>query len=245
MVARGDLGVECPLEDVPFLQKRVIDKARRNAKPVIVATQMLESMITNPRPTRAEASDVANAVLDGADAVMLSGETSVGEYPIETVETMARIVASTEDHELAKMAAIDWQPKTRGGVVAKAAAEVADRVGASYVVAFTQSGDSAKRLARYRGRVPVLAFTPVAKVRSQLSLTWGVETFLITDVEHTDEMVRQVDEALLQIGRVSEGDQVVIIAGSPPGIPGSTNALRIHRMGDAINEVTPAYRRRT
>jgi pyruvate kinase len=243
MVARGDLGVECPLEDVPFLQKRVIDKARRNAKPVIVATQMLESMITNPRPTRAEASDVANAVLDGADAVMLSGETSVGEYPIETVETMARIITSTEDHELAKMAAIDWQPKTRGGVIAKAAAEVADRVGASYLVAFTQSGDSAKRLSRYRGSIPVLAFTPIAKVRSQLSMSWGVETFLTVDVEHTDEMVRQVDEALLEIGRVSEGDQVVIIAGSPPGIPGSTNAMRIHRMGDAINEVAPAYRR--
>jgi len=244
MVARGDLGVECPLEDAPFLQKRVIDKARRNAKPVIVATQMLESMISNPAPTRAEASDVANAVLDGADAVMLSGETSVGEYPIETVETMARIVASTEAHELAKMAAIDWQPKTRGGVIAKAAAEVAERVGASYLVAFTQSGDSARRLSRYRGKVPILAFTPVSKVRSQLSMSWGVETFLTQDVEHTDEMVRQVDEALLEIGRVQLGDQVVIIAGSPPGIPGSTNALRIHRMGDAINEVAPAYRRR-
>jgi pyruvate kinase len=243
MVARGDLGVECPLEDVPFLQKRVIDRARRNAKPVIVATQMLESMIDNPRPTRAEASDVANAVLDGADAVMLSAETSVGEYPIETVETMARIISSTESHELAMMAAIDWQPKTRGGVIAKAAAEVAERVGASYLVSFTQSGDSARRLARYRGRIPMLAFTPVAKVRSQLSLSWGVETFLTKDVEHTDEMVRQVDEALLEIGRVQEGEQVVIIAGSPPSIPGSTNALRIHRMGDAINEVTPAYRR--
>jgi pyruvate kinase len=243
MVARGDLGVECPLEDVPFLQKRVIEKARRNAKPVIVATQMLESMISNPAPTRAEASDVANAVLDGADAVMLSGETSVGEFPVETVETMARIVASTEDHELRSMAAIDWRPLTRGGVIAKAAAEVAERVDASYLVAFTQSGDSARRAARYRGPVPVLAFTPVAKVRSQLSLTWGVETFLAGDVEHTDEMVRQVDEALLKIGRVKEGDQVVIIAGSPPGIPGSTNALRIHRMGDAINEITPAYRR--
>ncbi|MGC4112473.1 MAG: pyruvate kinase [Nocardioides sp.] len=243
MVARGDLGVECPLEDVPFLQKRVIDKARRNAKPVIVATQMLESMIENPRPTRAEASDVANAVLDGADAVMLSGETSVGEFPIETVETMARIISSTEGHELASMAAIDWQPLTRGGVIAKAAAEVADRVDARYLVAFTQSGDSARRASRYRGRVPILAFTTEAKVRSQLSLSWGVETFLTKDVEHTDEMVRQVDEALLEIGRVAEGDLVVIIAGSPPGIPGSTNALRIHRMGDAINEVAPAYRR--
>ncbi|WP_426244250.1 pyruvate kinase [Nocardioides sp. LHG3406-4] len=244
MVARGDLGVECPLEDVPFLQKLVVEKARRNAKPVIVATQMLESMISNPAPTRAEASDVANAVLDGADAVMLSGETSVGAYPFEAVRTMARIISSTEDHALPSMAAIDWQPRTPGGVIAKAAAEVAERTDASYLVAFTQSGDSARRLARYRGSIPVLAFTPEPVVRSQLSLTWGVETFLTQTVEHTDEMVRQVDEALLQIGRVKEGDRVVIIAGSPPGIPGSTNALRIHRMGDAINEVAPAYRRR-
>lgn len=247
MVARGDLGVECPLEDVPFLQKRIVEKARLNAKPVIVATQMLESMITNPAPTRAEASDVANAVLDGADAVMLSGETSVGEYPVHTVETMARIVASTEQHALEEgsrtFAEIDWDPHTRGGVIAKAAAEVAERVGAKYVVAFTQSGDSAKRMSRLRGPIPVLAFTPLAQVRSQLALTWGVETFKTQPVEHTDEMVRQVDEQLLRIGRVSEGDLVVIIAGSPPGIPGSTNALRIHRMGDAINEVAPAYKR--
>jgi pyruvate kinase len=243
MVARGDLGVECPLEDVPFLQKQVIEVARRHAKPVIVATQMLESMISSPRPTRAEASDVANAVLDGADAVMLSGETSVGEFPVETVETMARIIASTEDHGLARMAAIDWQPRTRGGVIAKAAAEVAERVGAKYLVAFTQSGDSARRLSRYRGPIPMLAFTPVPVVRSQLALSWGVETFLAEPVEHTDEMVRQVDEHLLRVGRVQEGDLVVIIAGAPPGIPGSTNALRIHRMGDAINEVAPAYRR--
>jgi pyruvate kinase len=243
MVARGDLGVECPLEDVPFLQKRVIEKARRNAKPVIVATQMLESMIENPAPTRAEASDVSNAVLDGADAVMLSGETSVGDYPIEAVRTMARIIESTERHALAKMAAIDWHPKTKGGIVAKAAAEVAERAQAQYLVAFTQSGDSARRLSRYRGKVPVLAFTPEATVRSQLSMSWGVETFKTASVEHTDEMVRQVDDQLLKIGRVKEGDLVVIIAGSPPGIPGSTNALRIHRMGDAINEVAPAYRR--
>jgi pyruvate kinase len=243
MVARGDLGVECPLEDVPFLQKQVIEVARRHAKPVIVATQMLESMISSPRPTRAEASDVANAVLDGADAVMLSGETSVGSFPIETVETMARIIASTEDHGLARMAAIDWQPRTRGGVIAKAAAEVADRIGAKYLVAFTQSGDSARRLSRYRGSIPMLAFTPVPVVRSQLALSWGVETFLGEPVEHTDEMVAQVDEHLLRVGRVHEGDLVVIIAGSPPGIPGSTNALRIHRMGEAINRVAPAYHR--
>jgi pyruvate kinase len=243
MVARGDLGVEMPLEDVPFLQKSIIEAARRNAKPAIVATQMLESMISAPRPTRAEASDVANAVLDGADAAMLSGETSVGEFPIEAVETMARIIESTEDHGLARMAAIDWQPHTRGGVIAKAAAEVAERIGAKYLVAFSVSGDTPKRLSRYRSVVPVLAFTPEAVVRSQLALTWGIETFLGPLVDHTDEMVLQVDKALLKIGRVKEGDEVVIVAGSPPGIPGSTNALRIHRMGDAINGAAPAYRR--
>ncbi len=243
MVARGDLGVECPLEDVPLVQTQAITLARRAAKPVIVATQMLESMIGSPAPTRAEASDVANAVLDGADAVMLSGETSVGEYPIIAVETMARIVESTEDHGLGHMAAVTWEPHTRGGIIAKAAAQVAEAVGAKYLVAFTVSGDSAKRLSRFRGPIPILAFTPEARTRSQLALTWGVETFQGADVEHTDEMVRQVDEALLGIGRVKEGDQVVLIAGSPPGIPGSTNALRIHRMGDAINEAAPAYRR--
>ena len=202
MVARGDLGVECPLEEVPFLQKQVVEKARVNAKPVIVATQMLESMITSPSPTRAEANDVANAVLDGADAVMLSGETSVGEHPIVTVETMARIITATEGHALEQQAvghfgAIDWDPHTRGGVIAKAAEEVASRVGAKFVVAFTQSGDSVKRLARIRSAIPMLAFTPEARVRSQLSLTWGVETFKTHMVDHTDEMVRQVDEQLL------------------------------------------------
>ncbi len=177
MVARGDLGVECPLEDVPFLQKQVVEKARLNAKPVIVATQMLESMISNPAPTRAEASDVANAVLDGADAVMLSGETSVGEYPVHTVETMARIISATEEHAmeggLGQVKEIDWDPHTRGGVIAKAAEEVAERVGAKYVVAFTKSGDSARRMSRLRSAIPVLAFTPEAAVRSQLGAVVG------------------------------------------------------------------------
>ena len=243
MVARGDLGVELPLEEVPLVQKQIIDRARRNAKPVIVATQMLESMISAARPTRAEASDVANAVLDGADAVMLSGETSVGEYPIETVLTMSRIVESTEDHGLHQMTAIAWQPQTRSGIICKAAAEVAEATGARFLVAFTTSGDSARRLARYRSRVPVLAFTPMQAVRSQLALSWGIETFQTPMVEHTDEMVMQVDSSLLEVGRCSEGDHVVIVAGSPPGIAGSTNALRIHRMGDALHELAPAYRR--
>jgi len=242
MVARGDLGVELPLEDVPLVQKRIIEAARRNAKPVIVATQMLESMISAPRPTRAEASDVANAVLDGADAVMLSGETSVGDYPIESVHTMARIIESTEDHGLAQMAAIDWHPRTRSGVICRAAAAVAEAVDARFLVAFTASGDSARRMARYRSAVQMLAFTPHAAVRSQLALTWGIETFQTPEVEHTDEMVLQVDRALLEIGRVPEGQTVVIVAGSPPGIAGSTNALRIHQMGDALKEVAPAYK---
>jgi pyruvate kinase len=173
---------------------------------------------------------------------MLSGETSVGAYPVETVETMARIIESTEDHGLARMAAIDWQPRTRSGVIAKAAAEVAERVGARFLVAFTESGDTARRLSRYRSHVPMIAFTPEPAVRSQLALSWGIETFLGPEVEHTDEMVAQVDEALLDVGRCQEGDLVVIVAGSPPGIPGSTNALRIHKMGDARNGAAPAYR---
>ncbi|MFC6697789.1 pyruvate kinase [Nocardioides daphniae] len=242
MVARGDLGVECPLEQVPLLQKTLIELARRHAKPVIVATQMLESMINAPAPTRAEASDVANAVLDGADAVMLSGETSVGRHPIATVRTMARIVENTEDHGLARMAAVDWQPRTKGGIISKAAAEVAGRMQAKFMVAFTQSGDSARRLARYRGAIPLLAFSPLAETQRQLSLTWGVEPMHTSEVRSTDEMVRQVDEMLLASGRVEEGDCIVITAGTPPGIPGSTNALRVHRMGDAIKGVAPAYR---
>jgi pyruvate kinase len=241
MVARGDLGVELPLEDVPLVQKLIVEKARRNAKPVIVATQMLESMISAPRPTRAEASDVANAVLDGADAVMLSGETSVGDYPIQTVHTMARIVESTEDHGLPRMAALTWTPRTKSGVICRAAADVAEAVDARFVIAFTTSGDSARRMTRYRSRVPVVAFTPYPLVRRQLAMSWGIETFTVPEVKHTDDMVLQVDKALLEIGRCHEGQRVVIVAGSPPGIPGSTNALRIHNMGDAINGIVPAY----
>ncbi len=241
MVARGDLGVELPLEDVPIVQKHIVEKARRNAKPVIVATQMLESMISSPRPTRAEASDVANAVLDGADAVMLSGETSVGEYPIETVRTMANIVESTEDHGLPRMAAYTWQPKTRAGIICRGAATVAESIEAKYVVAFTTIGGSARRMARYRSHVPVLALTPDPVTRNQLALTWGVQTFLMPEVKHTDDMVLQVDTALLERHLGEVGEEVVIVAGAPPGIPGSTNALRIHRIGDAVNAAAPAY----
>jgi pyruvate kinase len=234
MVARGDLGVELALEQVPVVQKRALQLARRRARPSIVATQMLESMITNPRPTRAEASDVANAVLDGADAVMLSGETSVGRHPIRTVQTMARIIEYVEDERLDLVARMDWEPRTVGGAITHAAVQVADRVDARFLVAFTQSGDTVRRIARYRTAIPLLAFTPVADVRSQLALTWGVEAFLVPYVEHTDDMVRQVERSMLELGRCIPGDRVVIVAGSPPGAAGSTNALRVHRIGDAV-----------
>jgi pyruvate kinase len=241
MVARGDLGVELPFEEVPLVQKRAIEIARRKAKPVIVATQVLESMIENSRPTRAEASDCANAVLDGADAIMLSGETSVGNWPIQAVTTMARIIENTEEHGLERVPPLGTRPHTVGGAVTAAAAEIGKLLGAKYLVTFTQSGDSARRLSRIRSKLPMLAFTPVQATRSQLALTWGIQTYLVPIARHTDQMARQVDESLLQSGQCVEGDTVVIVAGSPPGIPGSTNALRVHHVGDAKNRVAPAY----
>ncbi len=234
MVARGDLGVELPLEQVPMAQKRMIRLAKDKAKPVIVATQMLESMISAPRPTRAEASDVANAVLDGADALMLSAETGVGEYPVAAVQTMARIIVEAEREFLQAAPSLRRVPTTTGGAIARAAAEVGAIVGAKALVAFTMTGETARRLARYRSPIPLLAFTPLPSTRSQLALTWGVETFIVPPAVHTDDMVHQVESALLGIGRCAQGDKVVIVAGSPPGSPGRTNALRVHRIGDAL-----------
>jgi pyruvate kinase len=231
MVARGDLGVELPLEQVPLVQKRAIPIARENAKPVIVATQMLESMIENSRPTRAEASDVANAVLDGADAVMLSGETSVGKYVMETVRTMARIVEAVEN-ESTQVPPLTHVPRTKRGVISYAARDIGERLDAKALVAFTQSGDTVRRLARLHTPLPLLAFTPLPEVRSQLSLTWGTETFIVDPVESTDAMVRQVDHALLGLGRYQKGELVVIVAGSPPGTVGSTNLIHVHRIGE-------------
>jgi pyruvate kinase len=241
MVARGDLGVELPLEAVPLVQKRAIELARRMAKPVIVATQMLESMISSPVPTRAETSDVANAVLDGADAVMLSGETSVGEYPVITVQTMARIVAATEDHGLERIPPLGTKPRTQGGAITLAAAEVAAFVDAKYVCVFTESGDSARRMSRLRFKIPMKAFTPEPSIRRRMALTWGIEAFLVDRVTHTDSMYIQVDEVLLGQGLAEVGDVVVVISGSPPGISGFTNDLRVHRVGDAKNAAAPAY----
>jgi pyruvate kinase len=231
MVARGDLGVELPLEHVPLVQKRAIQIARENAKPVIVATQMLDSMIGSSRPTRAETSDVANAVLDGADAVMLSGETSVGRYPIESVETMGRIVRAVEAGS-PHVPPLNHVPRTKRGVISYAARDIGERLSARALVAFTQSGDTVRRLARLHTRLPLLAFTPEPPVRNQLALTWGTETFLVDPVDSTDAMVRQVDHAMLSIGRYQPGDLVVIVAGSPPATVGSTNLVRVHRLGE-------------
>ncbi|MCY7412430.1 MAG: pyruvate kinase [Salinibacterium sp.] len=241
MVARGDLGVELPLEAVPIVQKRTVELARRMAKPVIVATQMLESMISSSVPTRAETSDVANAILDGADAVMLSGETSVGEYPVITVQTMARIVTSTEEQGLERIPPLGTKPRTQGGAITLAAAEVADFVDAKYVCVFTESGDSARRMSRLRFRVPMKAFTPDPAIRRRMALIWGIESFIVERVSHTDAMYRQVDDVLLREGLAEIGDKVVVISGSPPGIPGGTNDMRVHVIGDAINAAAPAW----
>jgi pyruvate kinase len=230
MVARGDLGVELPLEQVPLVQKRTVQIARENAKPVIVATQMLESMIEHSRPTRAEASDVANAVLDGADAVMLSGETSVGRYPIVAVRTMARIIEAVEN-ESVEAPPLTHVPRTKRGVISYAARDIGERLDAAALVAFTQTGDTVRRLSRLHTRLPLLAFTPVDATNRQLSLTWGVQSFVVPAVDSTDAMVGQVDGAMLQIPGFGTGDTVVIVAGSPPNTSGSTNLIRVHRIG--------------
>ncbi|ORW19094.1 pyruvate kinase [Mycolicibacter nonchromogenicus] len=231
MVARGDLGVELALEEVPLVQKRVIQVARENARPVIVATQMLESMIENFRPTRAEASDVANAVLDGADAVMLSGETAVGKHPLDAVRTMSRIICAVEQNSTAAPP-LTHVPRTKRGVISFAAREIGERLDAKALVAFTQSGDTVRRLARLHTPLPLLAFTAMPEVRSQLAMTWGTETFIVPQAHSTDGMIRQVDKALLDLGRYERGDLMVIVAGAPPGTEGSTNMIHVHRIGE-------------
>jgi len=241
MVARGDLGVELPPEQVPIVQKKAVEFARRWAKPVIVATQMLESMISSPVPTRAEVSDVANAVLDGADAVMLSGETSVGQYPIQTVEIMARILESTEEQGADRIPPLGTKPRTQGGAMTLAAVEVAEFVEAKFICIFTESGDSARRMSRLRSLIPMLAFTPDEAIRRRMSLTWGIQSCLVERVQHTDEMYHQVDDYLLGNKLAKDGDKVVVISGSPPGVPGSTNDVRVHVVGHASDGVAPAW----
>jgi pyruvate kinase len=230
MVARGDLGVELPLEDVPAAQKRIIDAARAWAKPVIVATQMLDSMISSYRPTRAEVSDVANAILDGADAVMLSGETAMGQYPVESVEVMARIVVKTEENGFDEIRRLDWDPHTVSGVISKAAVDAANGVGAKYLAAFTISGDTPHRLARLRTEIPIMAFTPLPQTANELTLCWGVRTYVTPEYTTLDAMIETVQAAMTELGMVSPGDRVVIVSGNPGRKLGSTNALRVYEV---------------
>jgi pyruvate kinase len=239
MVARGDLGVEMPLDQVPLVQKRCVQLGRELAKPVIVATQMLDSMIENSRPTRAEASDVANAVLDGADAVMLSGETSVGNYPVLTVSTMARIIETTETGSIA-VPRLQHDPRTRGGALTNGASTIATSIGAKALVAFSQTGDTVRRLARLHCQLPLVARTPEPAGRSHHAQGGGVVCGLVAYVHHTDDMFRQVDRTLLDIKTAQPGDYVVIVAGTPAGTPGSTNTLRVHQLGSLVDSASPA-----
>jgi pyruvate kinase len=230
MVARGDLGIEVSLEQVPMVQKRVVQLARDRGKPVIIATQLLESMIHHSRPTRAETSDVANAVLDGADALMLAGETSVGAYGLEAVSTMVRVVQAAEDQALSRIPALTGEPTSSQDAIAAAASVVSRVVGARAVAVFTQTGRTAQRLASHRSATPVLAFTPVPAVRSQLALAWGVETFVSPVAPDADGGVSVVEDTMLGLGRAGAGDRVVIVAGHP-GQVGSTHTVRVHELG--------------
>jgi pyruvate kinase len=232
MVARGDLGLAVPLEEVPLIQREVIRRARQERVPVIIATQMLESMISHVRPTRAEVSDVANAIFDGADAIMLSAETATGSYPVESVQTMARIA------ERAEGAARPLEPGRRQELlgfpeaISDAARQAARALGARAIVAFTQSGFSARLMSQERPEVPIIALTPSVEVQRRLGLSWGVTPRLCRKVETTDEMIEEAEATLLGDGTVRPGDTVVIISGAPMWVTGTTNLLKLHRVGE-------------
>jgi pyruvate kinase len=234
MVARGDLGVDVPLEDVPHIQKEVIRQARQAKVPVIVATQMLESMVTHLRPTRAEVSDVTTAVFDGADAIMLSAESATGSYPVEAVEVMARIAERAERATLR----LEAPRKQLDGAVgfpeaiSDAAASAARVLKARAIVAFTQSGFSARLISQERPDVPIIALTPFVEVQRRLALSWGVSSRLIRKVETTDEMIEEIEATLLGDGFVRVNDTIVIISGSPMWVTGTTNLLKLHRVGE-------------
>jgi pyruvate kinase len=237
MVARGDLGVDVPLEDVPHIQKEIIRQARAAKVPVIVATQMLESMVTHIRPTRAEVSDVTTAIFDGADAIMLSAETASGRYPAEAVEVMARVAERAEQATLAMDSPRRRREDRPSPVgfpesVADAAATAARSLHARAIVAFTQSGFSARLISQERPATPIIAFTPFAAVQRRLALSWGVTSRLIRKVETTDEMVEEIETTLLGDGTVRIGDVLVIISGSPMWVTGTTNLLKVHRVGE-------------
>ncbi|HWQ62376.1 MAG TPA: pyruvate kinase [Negativicutes bacterium] len=237
MVARGDLGVEIPTEEVPVVQKLLIEKCNAVGKPVITATQMLESMLNNPRPTRAEASDIANAIFDGSDAIMLSGETAAGAYPVEALETMARIAARTEaaldysDILLAK--GLDAQ-RTTTGAISHATVQVAHELGADAIITVSESGFTARMVARYRPQATIVAVTPRPKTLRRCQLYWGVHPVLGPSAQNSDEMVAGAISLALSTGIVKQGDLTVITAGVPAGIQGTTNMIRVHVVGEIL-----------
>ena len=239
MVARGDLGVELPPEDVPLLQKRIVETARRMGRPVVVATQMLESMITSPTPTRAEVSDVATAVYDGADAIMLSAESASGQYPVEAVEMMNRIATRVESDptHAARVHFTETLPDpTTNDAIAEAASSMVGTVSASAIVCFTTSGSTARRVARERPPVPLLVLTPSLKTARKLGLLWGAHAVRTRDVSSFEEMIAKAKRMALRHKIASAGERIIITAGVPFGTPGSTNVLHIVRLvGDEID----------
>jgi pyruvate kinase len=233
MVARGDLGIEIPIQRVPIVQKEIIKKCNRLGKPVIVATQMLESMVHSPRPTRAEVTDVANAILDGADALMLSEETAIGNYPVETVTMMAQIAieaeASLPYEDLLLSKGKDLQPQT-DDAISYAACHTAHQLGAAAIIAFTSSGSTARRVAKYRPGVPILAITPSNETRRQLSVCWGVHAFQIPEPSQITTLFTRGAKVAKKTGLAQDGDLVVITGGIPLGVSGSTNLLKVERV---------------
>ncbi|MBP2651679.1 MAG: pyruvate kinase [Firmicutes bacterium] len=237
MVARGDLGVEIPAEEVPLIQKRLIEKCNKAGKPVITATQMLESMTTNPRPTRAEASDVANAILDGTDAIMLSGETASGQYPVEAVETMARIAIHTEEalnygHILVSKG-ID-QLGTTTNAISHATVQISHELGVAAIITATHSGYTARMVSKYRPKASIVAVTPVEEALRRMTLIWGVNPLIGNNSADSDKMVTESVATALTNKYIKEGDLVVITAGLPAGISGTTNMIRVHTVGNII-----------
>ncbi len=239
MVARGDLGVEIPAERVPIIQKQLIRKCNEAAIPVITATQMLDSMIRNPRPTRAEASDVANAIFDGTDAIMLSGESAAGKYPVRSVETMARIARETEDSisYTRKIAGIkEPSSNTATEAISYASCETAVNLEAQAIITATGSGLTARKVAKYRPPIKIVAVTPNARVQHFLTLSWGVYPLVSAVTDSTDEMIENATQVALERGLVKDGDMVIITAGAPVGIPGTTNLIKVDVVGKPVIE---------
>ncbi len=237
MVARGDLGVEIPVEEVPIVQKMIIEKCYKSGKPVITATQMLDSMIINPRPTRAESSDVANAVYDGTSAIMLSGETAAGKYPVESVKTMARIAQKAEDtiDYNSKLASIEFDTMENiTNAISYATCMTAIQLKAAAIISPTQSGETARMVSRFRPSCPIIATTSIPRVQRQLCLCWGVETFLVDEVKSIEEVFEAGVKKALEINVVKLGDIVVITAGGPVGVSGTTNLLKVHTVGNVL-----------